>query len=160
MPNLLPAEGGITFGKHPLVSRVMKGMFRERPRIPKKVLVYDTSVVLNFLDEWPDNQHLLLEQLAKKLTMLLCLLSGQRAQSIGFLYLEHMASRQGRVYFLYSENDENDDTHLPPKIFGVSEVPEEATCVCPSMLERIHQTHLSYPRESRYEGGRETQSCA
>ena len=89
MSAFTPTQQEVTFSKHPLVSKVIRGMFRERPRIPKKVVIYDTDKVLQYFDSLP-NDILLLEQLTKKLTTMLCILSGQRSQSIGALYLEHM----------------------------------------------------------------------
>ncbi len=65
-------------------------MFRERPRLPKKVVIYDTNIVLKYIDSLPEDKHLLLELLTKKLVTLLCILSAQRSQAIGALYEEHM----------------------------------------------------------------------
>ena len=90
MSAFTPMQQETVFGKHPLVSKVIKGMFRERPRIPRKVVIYDTNKVLQYLDSLPDNDSLLLEHLTRKLTTMLCLLSGQRSQSIGYLFPEHM----------------------------------------------------------------------
>ncbi len=94
-----PLEGGVTFGKDPTVSKVVKGMFRERPRIPKKMLVYDTNIVLRYMESLPGNKELPLELLTKKLTTLLCILSGQRSQSIASLYMEHMCKTESLYTF-------------------------------------------------------------
>ena len=49
MSAFTPTQQEMAFGKHPLVSKVIKGMFRERPRIPRKVVIYDTNKVLQYL---------------------------------------------------------------------------------------------------------------
>ena len=90
MSAFTPAQQEVTFGKDPLTSKVVKGMFRERPRIPRKVVVYDTNKVIRYFSQMPSDHELLLEALTKKLTTLLCILSGQRSQSIAKLYIEHM----------------------------------------------------------------------
>ena len=85
---VLPASDGLSFGKTPLVSRILKGVFKKRPSLPKHTVIYDTNIVLEFIESWPDNNQLLLEELTLKLTTLLCLLSGQRAQSISHLHIK------------------------------------------------------------------------
>ena len=85
---ILPLQQGNTFGKDPIVNRVLKGMFRERPSLPKHM--YDTIAVLRYIRSFPTNKQLLLEQLTKKLVILLCILNGQRSPSIACLCLDVM----------------------------------------------------------------------
>lgn len=87
---LIPLRNGCTFGKDPMVSKVLKGMFMERPVMPKKVAIYDMAVVIDHMIQLPHNEDLILEMLTKKLVTLLCFLSGQRSQSISYLFEEHM----------------------------------------------------------------------
>ena len=88
LSSILPVAGdGATFGEDPLVSRTLKGMFKERPQLPRKVVIYDPDIVLDFMRSLPENKFLMLEMLTKKLVTLLCLLSGQRAQSIAALHI-------------------------------------------------------------------------
>ena len=91
---------GITFGKDPLVGRTIKGMFRERPSLPRHTVVFDTDVILKYINSLPPNDQLSLELLTKKLVTLLCILSGQRAQSIVCLSLDHM-HKSGHTYTFY-----------------------------------------------------------
>ena len=99
MSAFTPLQDEVSFGKHPLVSRIMKGMFRVRPRIPRRVVTYDTNKIIAFLQTWPDNDQLMLEFLTKKLATLLCILSGQRSQSIGSLFMEHMHQDESMFTF-------------------------------------------------------------
>ena len=96
---LAPLENNCSFGKDPNISRIIKGMFRERPSLPRKVAIYDAAIVIRYMLSLPDNESLLLEMLSKKLTTLLCLLSGQRSQSIAYLYSEHMLQEESTVTF-------------------------------------------------------------
>ena len=68
-----------------MVSRTLRGMFKERLQLPRKVVIYNPDVVLDFMRSLPVNEALMLEMLTMKLVTLLCLLSGQRAQSIASL---------------------------------------------------------------------------
>ena len=60
-----------TFGKHSLVSRLMKGMFRERPSLPRYTVTYDANIVLNHL-RTITLQSISLKQLSGKIVTLLC----------------------------------------------------------------------------------------
>ena len=66
---------------------MVKGIFKLRPSLPKYVTTCDSDMILRYIDSLPHNKFLLLELLAKKLFTLLCLLSGQRVQSLQTLKL-------------------------------------------------------------------------
>ena len=72
-------------GKHPLVSRFMKGVFQARPVLPRCTETWDVGEVLNHLRSLVRENQLSLKQLTLKLTMRLALLSGQRTQTIASL---------------------------------------------------------------------------
>ena len=42
-------DNGISFGKHPLVQRFMKGMFNLRLVLPRQFAVWDPDIVLDYL---------------------------------------------------------------------------------------------------------------
>ena len=85
LSTILPRKEGKTFGKDETVSRMIRGIFKLRPSLPKYVSTYDPDVILRYISNLPSNRELMLEMLTKKLCTLLCLLSGQRAQSIQVL---------------------------------------------------------------------------
>ena len=59
-----------TFGKQPLVSRLLKGMFRERPALPRYTVTYDANIVLKFLRSIP-LENITIKQLTQKVVTLL-----------------------------------------------------------------------------------------
>ena len=69
-------------GSHPLIKRFMKGVFSNRPALPKYNVIWDVSVVLNVLKTLYPHNDLSLLVLSQKLVVLLLLLSGHRWQSI------------------------------------------------------------------------------
>jgi len=73
LPGVLPKEDGTVFGKNEDVSRLIKGVFKLRPSLPKHTVIYDPNIVLNFIKTLPPNHQLDLEMLTKKLATLLCL---------------------------------------------------------------------------------------
>ena len=87
---VLPKRNGLSFGQDPTVSQMMKGIFKLRPTLPKYTVTYDPDIVLRYMTTLPDNSSLTLELLTKKLVMLLCLLSGQRSQSIHAIQTNYM----------------------------------------------------------------------
>ena len=100
---ILPMRDGTPFGKHPLVSRTLKGIFKSRPVFPKssRIITFDTNILLAYMDSLPTNEELILEMLTKKLCTLLCILSGQRAQTITALRIDFMykCPHSGKVTF-------------------------------------------------------------
>lgn len=67
----------VTFGNHPLVSRFLKGVFELKPSLPRYNHIWDVGVVLKHLKTLKPVDSLDLKVLTLKLTMLLCLLTGQ-----------------------------------------------------------------------------------
>lgn len=78
----------VTFGTHPLVKRLMKGSWNIRPSLPRYVVTWDISIVLNMLKSW-DTSSLTLKMLTFKLVMLLALVTGQRVQTLSVLFIDH-----------------------------------------------------------------------
>ena len=138
---LAPLQNGLTFGQDPIISRVVKGMFRERPTIPRKVAIYDTSLVINYILSLPDNSDLLLEMLTKKLTTLLCLLSGQRSQSIAYLYQDHMVMDSDTASFYIPKllKTTTPTFHQDPLEF-VAFPPNKRACIMDCLKSYMHRT--------------------
>ena len=86
----LPQVNGQTFGKSPEVSRVLRGMFKLRPQFPRYTCTYDPDIVLNHYDSLPENRFLLLEELTKKLTVLLALLHATRTQTLQHINVDYI----------------------------------------------------------------------
>ena len=70
--------GTVTVGSHPVVCRVVKGVFENRPSLPKYQETWDVDSVVDYLAGWAEACRLDLKHLTRRLVMLLALLSGQR----------------------------------------------------------------------------------
>ena len=79
---ILPKVDGTTFGNLPLVIKFMKGVSNIRPVFPKYSSVWVVKVLLDRYRLMPDNGDLPLKDLILKLTVLLCCVLHQRAQTI------------------------------------------------------------------------------
>lgn len=69
-------------GTHPLVIRLLKGVFNLRPTIPKTGVSWDPEIILRFLRKLSPVKSLSLKNLTHKTVTLIWLLSGQRGQSV------------------------------------------------------------------------------
>ena len=73
-----------SFGRHPLVSRFLKGVFESYK------VTWNVSSVLDYLRKMGPVEHLKLKALSLKTVMLVALLSGQRCQTVHALTLSGM----------------------------------------------------------------------
>ena len=94
LSSVLIMDNGISFGKHPLVKRFMKGIFNLRAALPRQFAVWGPDIVLNYLSNL--EYDLLLKDLSEKLVILLCLLPGQRDQTVN---IKDMLLEKGKCTF-------------------------------------------------------------
>ena len=73
---------GQPIGSHPMVSRLLKGAFHERPPQPRYSATWDVSVVTNHIVSLGDNQNLAFADLTLKLVMLLALTRPSRSMDL------------------------------------------------------------------------------
>ena len=94
---LLP--NGNTFENHPLVTRLMKGVFESRPTLPRYNSIWNLSTVLDFIKTLGPNEELGLINVTLKCVTLVALLSGQRCQTIHALRISGMKETNGQIRF-------------------------------------------------------------
>ena len=92
-----------TFGTHPLVVRLLKGVFELKPSLPKYSHIWDVGEVLQYLDSLGPAPGLDLKTLTKKLTILLSLLTGQRCQTRTVLNIKCMQESPEKYTFTIGE---------------------------------------------------------
>ena len=52
---ILPKINGQTFGKDERVSKMIKGIFKFHPSLPKCIVTYDPDIILQYMDSLPAN---------------------------------------------------------------------------------------------------------
>ena len=62
---ILLKQGNVKFGKDRNVSRMLRGIFKLRPSLPKHAVTYDLNIVLKYMDSLPTNKDLSLALLTK-----------------------------------------------------------------------------------------------
>ena len=138
---VLPKDKGTTFGTCEEVSRMLKGIFKLRPTLPRYTVVYDPELVLEYITRLPENKFLDMEFLIKKLATLLCLLSAQRAQTIGALRLDfcHRSDNAITFYIPSVLKTTKPGKHQEPLIFRY--FPDnEKICVVSYLKEYLSRT--------------------
>ena len=100
LATLLPDYEGFSFGKHPLVCRLVKGVYERRPPAPRYNSCWDVTKVFKLFREWGRNAQLTLKQLTFKLVMLLMLVTAQRGQTILALSLSGLELGETVVFRL------------------------------------------------------------
>lgn len=127
---ILPLYEGHKFGKHPLVTRFLKGVFELKPALPKYPEIWDVQRVLDHLKSYKSAEELSLKDLTLKLTMLLCLLTAQRCQTVQLIdinSIQQLADRY-RVTFSAKLKQTKPGHHLEP--LELLKFPEDkALCV-------------------------------
>ena len=98
LSGMLHIPGVISISSHPLIIRLMKGIFHVRPPKPRYEFIWDTELVLNFLKNLNPSE-ISLKLLTLKTVTLLTLLSGQRVSTIHQFQLSQMQRTPTIVIF-------------------------------------------------------------
>ncbi|MES9881878.1 MAG: tyrosine-type recombinase/integrase [Sedimenticola sp.] len=93
---------GFTIGSHPLVIKLLRGVFNLRPSKPKYCDTWDVSIVLSYLKHLPQASELSLKLLTLKLSMLLALVLAGRSQSLHLLCIDNMRKESSSYTLFYS----------------------------------------------------------
>ena len=141
LSTIISLENGLKFGEHPLVIRYMKGIFEIQPALPKYSEIWDVTVVLNYLKTFEKVSELPLKELTLKLTMLLCLTTGQRGQTIHKMDVTGIQALPDRYRLTINEKlkQTKPGKHLAP--IDLHAFPEEeGLCVVKTLEEYLKRT--------------------
>ena len=93
-----PIEGH-PVGQHPTIVKLLQGVFNRRPPAPRFQVIWSVSQVISCIQKMPASAELDLEDLSKKLTMLLALSNGDRSSDMQALDLRFRSFMEGGVTF-------------------------------------------------------------
>lgn len=79
------------------VKRLLKGVYRLKPTVPKYTCTWDPQVVLNLVSTWFPNTELSLENITKKLVMLLALCTAHRVQTLSLIKIENIIILENNI---------------------------------------------------------------
>ena len=80
---------GYDVGQHPMVTRLIKGAFQERPPQPRYTETWNVATVTTYLESLGDNEKMSLNDLSYKTVMLMALTRPSRSADIANLSLRH-----------------------------------------------------------------------
>ena len=130
----VPLKDGTCVGKHPLVSRLMKGICQEYPPKPKYTAIWDVSVVLSHLHSLSPVDTLSLKELTLKLLMLLLLVSGQRGQTVHLLNIDHIVCSNNCYTFQLVEHLKQSRPRVKNPLVKLKAFEDKALCVVSTLL--------------------------
>lgn len=135
---------GQTVGNHPLIKRVMKGIFKTKPALPKYTVTYDASQVIKYLSSRPVNCDLSIQELTWKLATLMALLSAQRAQTLHILDLNFMHKDKDKYIFYINELTKTSRPSFHPEPLEFRSFPQdENICVVQTLNTYLDRTKLT-----------------
>ena len=93
---------GNPIGQHPLVKRILKGLYKTKTPIPRHAATWDVSLVTQYITSL-ENESVDIQLLTKKLTMLLALSTADRASdmllyNVNFITVNNMGAYQENKY--------------------------------------------------------------
>ena len=96
---------GEPFGQHPVVCRILKGMYNRRPQRSRYCFMWDVDIVLLYLRELSPLKKLSLRETTCKLVLLMLLCTCQRVQTLGTLSISDIiwSDNQGTAAFQLSK---------------------------------------------------------
>ena len=90
LSTILPNFGKQSFGSHPIVSWLLKGVYEKNPPQPRYSEFWDINKIFNLFKSWGLNKELSLKCLTMKLAVLLLLVTSQRGQTIINLDIDNL----------------------------------------------------------------------
>ena len=135
---------GIPMGQHPLVSRLLKGVYNLRPPQPRYTATWDVDIVVRFFQALGNNGTLPLKILSQKLALLMALVDASRVSELQALDLRYRLYRPEGVVFSMPTLGKKRIVGAPPKQVMFGAFPEDdRLCVvkCLKHYEAVTMHH-------------------
>ena len=104
---------GVPIGQHPLVTRLLKGVYNTRPPKPRYTETWDVDGVLNHLTSLGENSQLSLKQLSQKLVVLMALVQASRSSELQALDVRFRIYRPDGVVLYTTFFDKEEESGFP-----------------------------------------------
>ena len=141
---------GYSVGQHPLVTRLMKGVFNNRPPLPRYTSTWNVQSVLLHISSWGGNDSLSLKQISLKTVMLLALTRPSRSADLSQLHLQGKRYKPDGVVFVPGTLAKQSRQGKPVTEFFFPSFPHDST-LCPVITLRAYEERTAPHRgtESR-----------
>ena len=130
---------GDKLGQDTLIKRFMRGVFILRPALPRYNVTWDASKVLDYLSSISVNN---LKQLTLTVVMLLCLLSGQRLQSLHYIDMRNIEFSSDYVKIRFGDllKQSRPNYHLQELVFKAFH--DKRLCIVHLLKQYMNETKL------------------
>ena len=141
-------EGG-ELTSHPLVQRLVKGVFHARPPLPRYTEVWDVGLVITFIRDLGTNSSLTRRQLTLKVTALLSILTVQRVSSITNLSYKETHVEKDRVVLVPTSLAKHDRQSRKIETITIRAYPrDDRLCIVETL-----KAYKALPRPSETKSG-------
>ena len=129
---------GHPIGQHPLITRMLIGVYNERPPLPRYSSFWDVGAVLKYLQSWGKNDQLSLRQLTLKSAMLMALTRPARTVDLSKLDIGHRCFTTSGVIFKPQHLSKQSRPSKPLADFFYLRYTEEET-ICPVVTLQAYE---------------------
>lgn len=138
--NTHPQIDGQPVGKHPILCRLMQGMFNERPSEPRYSEIWDIDQVLSYLKTMADFNDLSFKELTFKTIMLMALANADRASDLHLLDIRYMHLQPDRVKFVVAALSKTRRSGPPREVVYSTFTDEPKLCPVKALLTYVEKT--------------------
>ena len=117
---------GLPIGQHPMVSRLLKGVYNLRPPKPRYVSTWDVDSVLRHITAMGENDSLKLRDLSRKLALLMAMVEASRSSELQALDLRYRVFSPDAVSFRLRSLTKKRVVGAPPKEVVFGAFPEDS----------------------------------
>ena len=141
----IPPIAGIPIGQHPLVTRLLQGMFNSRPPGPRYTSIWNVSVVLQYIiNNLGDSSTLSFRDLSRKTVTLLALSLAARCSELHLIDTRFISFSESGMRFQISGLTKTRRSG-PPRQYFVSRL-ESNSLLCPVSLTEAYISHTQFLR--------------
>jgi len=135
---------GVPIGKHPLVSRLFRGIHNLRPPQPRYVNTWEVDMVVEYPKSMGQNDSLTLKQLSQKLALLMALVEASRVSELQALDLRYCLYRPEGAVFRMPTLGKKRVVGAPPKEVMFGAFPQDSRLCVVKCLRQYEKTTVQY----------------
>ena len=129
---------GVPIGQHPLVIRLLKGVYNSRPPRPRYSATWDVDSVIQYLASLEEDNVLSLRTLSQKIALLMSLVEASRTSELQALDLRFRVFKPEGVIFRLPSLTKKRITGAPPKELFFASFPSNPK-ICPVSCLRSYE---------------------
>lgn len=135
---------GVHIGQHPLVTRLLKGIYNSRPPLPRYTDTWNVDVVLSYLVSLGENSQLSLKQLSQKLVILMAQVQASRSSELHALDVRFQVYKPDGVVFTLPTLTKKRKVSAPAKELFFGAYPADSQLCVTQCLHQYEQVTYSF----------------